>query len=144
MSKPCIFCEIVAKRAPASFLFEDADVAAFMDVQPVRPGTCLVIPKQHVDHFVDLDERIAQRIMTIGQRIGRRMREAFKPLRVGFVVHGFGVAHAHLIVVPQHHGDDITSQHYAHVENGHAVFDHTRIPMAERATLDRQAEMLKL
>lgn len=41
----CIFCEIVAGRAPASFVHEDELVVAFMTLQPTAPGECLVIPR---------------------------------------------------------------------------------------------------
>jgi Virulence protein RhuM family/HIT domain len=42
-----------------------------------RQGECLVIPKAHIDHFTDIADDLAQRIMVVAQRIGRRMRSAF-------------------------------------------------------------------
>ena len=139
----CIFCDIVARRAPASFVHEDEAVVAFMNIQPTAPGECLVIPKDHVDHFTDLAEDLAARIAVVGQRIGRRMRAVFQPQRVGFVVHGYGVAHAHLIIVPQHGPHHLTSDRFARVEEGRVVFDLARVPMVERPILDRHAEMLR-
>lgn len=70
----CVFCEIVAGSSPASVIFQDDGVMAFMALRPTAPGECLVIPKEHVDHFTDLDDDMAQRIMLVGQRIGRRLR----------------------------------------------------------------------
>ncbi|HEX8242164.1 MAG TPA: HIT family protein, partial [Longimicrobium sp.] len=117
-------------------------VIAFMDTRPVRPGTCLVIPRAHVDHFTDLDEPTLTHLMRVARRIGRRMREVFQPLRVGMVVHGFGVPHAHLILVPQHHTDDITSARYASVHDGRVVFGLREISLEERSMLDEQARLL--
>ena len=142
MPPACIFCEILAGRAPASFVHRDELVSAFLDIQPMRPGVCLVIPNAHVDHFTDLDDRTAQHALLVGQRIGRRMREVFRPLRIGFVVSGFGVAHAHLIVVPQHDPSDITSGRFARLEGGKIAFGASHIPRPERALLDEQARQL--
>jgi histidine triad (HIT) family protein len=138
----CAFCRIVAGTEPASRIYADEHVTAFMTLHPSAPGECLIIPNLHVDHFTDLDDVLATRIMTLAQRIGRRQREAFGPLRVGYVVHGFGVAHAHLIIVPQHGPYDITSSRFAKIEDGRVVFRHTDRPTPDRATLDAQAALL--
>jgi len=138
----CVFCEIVARRAPASMVYEDDAVVAFMGIQPSAPGECLVIPKAHVDHFTDVPDEIAQHIMLVAQRIGRRLRTEFGPERVGFLVHGYGVPHAHLIVVPQHGPYHLTSDRFARIEGGRVVFDLTRIPLADRAELDAHARRL--
>lgn len=138
----CIFCEIVAGRAPASIIHEDDALMAFMTLRPFAPGECLIIPRRHVDHFTDLDDADAQRIIVLAQRIGRRMRDVFKPRRVGMLVHGFGVPHAHFILVPQHRTDDLTSARFARIEDGRIVFDLENIPFAERATLDEHARLL--
>ena len=141
--RPCVFCEILAGRSPVSMIHEDDVVAAFMGIQPTAPGECLVIPRAHVDHFTDLPDDVAQRIVLVAQRIGRRMREAFRPQRVGYAVHGYGVAHAHLIVVPQHGPHHLTSDRFARVDEGRVVFDTRDVPLADRATLDAHARVLR-
>lgn len=138
----CIFCEIVAGRSPASFVYKDPVVSAFMTLQPTAPGECLVIPNAHVDHFTDLPDSVAERIMGLAQRIGRRMRETFPLERVGYLVHGYGVAHAHFIIVPQQGPHHLTSDRFARISNGEIVFDMSRVPAADRRTLDEHARLL--
>lgn len=138
----CIFCEIVAGRAPASVVHEDELAVAFMTLQPTAPGECLVIPRAHVDHFTDLPDATAQHIMGIAQRIGRRLREVFRPQRVGFLVHGYGVAHAHLIIVPQQGPHHLTSDRFARIVDGRVVFDLSRVPVEDRSVLDAHARLL--
>jgi histidine triad (HIT) family protein len=138
----CIFCEIVAGRAPASFVYRDELVSAFMTLQPTAAGECLVIPNEHVDHFTDVPDDVAAHIMGVAQRIGRRMRDVFPLERVGYLVHGYGVAHAHFIVVPQQGPHHLTSERFARVVDGAVVFDMSRIPIADRATLNEHAERL--
>jgi histidine triad (HIT) family protein len=140
----CVFCEIVAGRAPASFVYRDELVSAFMSLQPTAAGECVIIPNEHVDHFTDLPDPLATHIMAIAQHLGRRLREAFPLQRVGYLVHGYGVAHAHFIVVPQQGPHHLTSDRFARVENGQVVFDLSQVPIANRATLDDQARLLSL
>lgn len=140
----CVFCEILAGRSPASMVYEDDDVAAFMSLYPSRPGECLVIPKAHIDHFTDIPDQLAAHIMVIAQRIGRRMREVFQPLRVVMVVHGFGVPHAHLILVPQHSPTDITSARFASIEDGRIVYSTRNVAVPQRSVLDDHARRLKI
>jgi histidine triad (HIT) family protein len=137
-----VFCEIVAGRSPASVVHDDDAVTAFMALHPTAPGECLVIPKRHVDHFTDVPDDLAQRIIVVAQHIGRRMRAVFPLERVGYAVHGYGVAHAHLIVVPQQGPHHLTSDRFARVVDGRVVFDMSRVPAASRATLDAHARLL--
>jgi len=139
---PCIFCEIVAKRSPASFVYRDELVSAFMTLQPTAPGECLVIPNAHVDHFSDVSESVAAHIMTVAQRIGRRMRAVFPLQRVGYLVHGYGIAHAHFIIVPQQGPHHLTSDRFARIVDGQVIFDLNRVPVADRQTLDAHARLL--
>jgi histidine triad (HIT) family protein len=140
----CVFCQIVARQSPASFVYEDDVIAAFMTLQPTAPGECLIIPKAHVDHFTDLPDDVAQRIMLVAQRLGRRMREAFPLERVGYLVHGYGVAHAHFVIVPQQGPHHLTSDRFARIVDGEVVFDMTRVAVAERSILDENARRLLL
>jgi len=56
----CLFCKIAAKQIPARILFEDADLLAFHDVNPVAPTHLLVIPKQHLTSLNDGQAEHAQ------------------------------------------------------------------------------------
>lgn len=51
----CLFCKIVNKEIPAKIIYEDNNVLAFLDINPVAPFHCLVITKKHFDSIVDID-----------------------------------------------------------------------------------------
>ena len=138
----CVFCKIVAGEEPASVVYEDEGVLALMNIRPVRPGELLVIPKEHIDHFCDVPDGLACRILVEAQRLSRNIRERLKPERVGLVVHGFGVPHAHLVVVPQHGPDDIVSGRMAYLEDGQIKFGVKHLKEESRAELDRLARLL--
>ena len=138
----CVFCAIAAHSEPASVIYQDADILAFMDIRPVRPGQVLIVPRQHIDHFCDLPDELATRMLLLGQRLSRVLREGDAVRRAGLIVHGFGVPHAHLIVLPLHHPWDITSAQNAYLEDGAIKFRWDQVPLAPRAELDDVAARL--
>lgn len=141
---PCPFCEIVAGTAPVSLVYEDNLAMGLIPLQPIYPGACIVIPKVHIDHFTDLPDELAAHVMVISQRIGRRIMQVYQPLKVGMVVHGFGVRHAHLNLIPQHDPLDITYKHLAYIEDGKVKFGEKHLPQPSRKELDALAETLRI
>lgn len=57
------------------------------------------------------------------------MRRALNPRRAGMIVHGFGVRHAHLVVLPLEHAWDITAARFAYIENGKVRFRPDQVPI---------------
>lgn len=139
----CVFCAILNGKQPASLVHADEQVIAFMDIRPARPGQLLVIPRVHVDHFHDLPDDLAAHVLLVGKRIARALMDIYRPARVGMFVHGFGVPHAHLNVMPLHHTWDLTSVHYSYIEDGEVKFAWEKVPLAERAALDAHAEQIR-
>ncbi|MFG0253423.1 MAG: HIT family protein [Phycisphaerales bacterium JB038] len=107
MSEPCIFCDIVAGRAEATFVFRDAVCAAFMDIQPVNPGHVLVVP---VEHAVDLGStrpEVWRRVSDVGRSVATALRasalrcEGVNLFLADGAVAGQEVFHTHLHVFPR-------------------------------------------
>jgi len=65
----CIFCKIIAGDIPAYEVYEDENVLAFLDINPVNPGHTLVVPKQHHATLVDLPTDLACKIMETIKKI---------------------------------------------------------------------------
>ncbi len=126
----CIFCKIIKGDIPTFKVYEDDNVLAILDIRPVTRGHTLVIPKIHIDHFMDLPDSLAADIVKVGNQISRRLRDVVRPDRVGVVVAGYGVAHVHYHVIPMQHTQDITSRAYAFIEDGQIQFDAMRPPIA--------------
>lgn len=91
---------------------EDADVIAFLDIAPMRPGHTVIVPKSHVETFEQLPAALANRILALGQQLAARMKALYKVERVAFFFTGTDIAHAHAHVVPIHEKMDITSARY--------------------------------
>ncbi|HEU4839444.1 MAG TPA: HIT family protein [Micavibrio sp.] len=140
----CAFCEIVKGHAPSSKIYEDDLVIAILDIRQIRPGHCMVIPKIHIDRFTDLDDALAGHMCRIGNKIGRKIQKELNPVRIGFAVAGFGVAHAHYHVVPMHEPFDITSSRYAIIKNGIVSYETEHIPLSDPDVNKRLVELLRL
>ena len=52
----CIFCKIIKKEIPTSFIYEDTEVVAFNDISPQAPTHVLIIPKKHIERMSDIKE----------------------------------------------------------------------------------------
>ncbi len=76
MKISCVFCAIVAGEAPASTIYRDDAVIAFMDIRPVNPGHALVVPLRHSDSLLELDEGTAGHMLTIGTRVAAALKDA--------------------------------------------------------------------
>ena len=109
--EPCVFCEIVAGRSPASVVYDDDRCIAIMTIEPVNPGHLLVLPKAHAPYLVDLDEAMGGHLFAVGMRMAAAIRAS--GLRCEginlFLADGEAafqdVFHAHLHVFPRFTGD---------------------------------------
>lgn len=124
MSDDCLFCRIARGELPAHRVHEDDQILAFLDLHPIRPGHCLIIPRQHYPWFEDLPEELATRITRCAQQLSRHMKTLYRVERVALFYTGVHVAHAHAHVVPMHHIHDVSSQ--AYLRDG--VLDFTQPP----------------
>ncbi|HEY1646062.1 MAG TPA: HIT domain-containing protein [Candidatus Saccharimonadales bacterium] len=106
----CIFCQIVEGKAPSQQIYSDDKTLAFLSIQPVRPGHTLIIPKTHEPDIFSLTEEDYLAIMKTAYKLTPVLKDVYKPERVGLLVAGWEVPHAHLHLVPMLEHDDLTSK----------------------------------
>jgi histidine triad (HIT) family protein len=95
-----IFTQIIDGKLPARFVWKDDECVAFLSNRPLRPGHCLVVPRQEIDHWIDLDPTLLAHLAETAQTIGRAQMAGFKPERIGVMLAGLEVPHCHFHVVP--------------------------------------------
>lgn len=110
----CIFCEIIAGAEPASKIYEDNCVIAFLDLYPLNPGHTLIVPKLHVSTLDELDEPTVSHIMKVARQFVAAMRSMDKSLCTGVNLimangasAGQEVFHVHLHLLPRVENDGI-------------------------------------
>ncbi|MCY0878333.1 MAG: HIT family protein [Firmicutes bacterium] len=104
---PSVFSRIITGEIPSHKIWEDAAFLAFLDIRPVRPGHTLVVPKKEVDYFFDLEDDLLSRLLVFAKPVAQAIRTVTGAERVGAVVAGFDVPHAHLHLIPADHMGDL-------------------------------------
>lgn len=95
-----IFTRIIRGEIPCHKIGEDDRFLAFLDINPVREGHALVIPKVEIDKFFDLPEDVLAGIMPFAQGVAQRMARVLPCDRIGVSVVGLEVPHAHVHLIP--------------------------------------------
>jgi diadenosine tetraphosphate (Ap4A) HIT family hydrolase len=95
-----IFTRIIDGEIPGTFVWRDDRCVAFMSINPMAHGHTLVVPIAEVDHWVDGDEALVTHLFSVTRIIGQALQRAFSPERVGVIVAGYEVPHAHIHVIP--------------------------------------------
>jgi histidine triad (HIT) family protein len=95
-----IFTRIVEGEIPCHKLAEDDRFLAFLDVRPIRAGHALVIPKQEIDYLFDMDDALLGDLMRFAKPVARAIERVVPCKRIGVVVIGLEVPHAHVHLVP--------------------------------------------
>jgi histidine triad (HIT) family protein len=99
-AKECFLCEIIAGHRAAHIVWSDEEFVAFLDAFPISAGHLVLAPRLHVDSVFDLPgdlyARLFERVRTLSGAVARAQGAP----RTGLAVEGFGVAHAHVHLVP--------------------------------------------
>jgi histidine triad (HIT) family protein len=95
-----IFTRIIQGEIPGTFVYKDEACVAFMSINPMADGHVLVIPRDEVDHWVDLSPYIASHLFEVSHRISRALSIAFPCEKVGLIIAGYEVNHCHIHLIP--------------------------------------------
>jgi histidine triad (HIT) family protein len=134
----CIFCDVASGSAPASVVYEDNDVIAFMDINPVQEGHTLVIPKKHFVDIWDIEPGALAKVAEVTKRVAERMKEVMDAGGVNTFSAsgkpaGQDIYHFHMHVIPLGAGERTKfSQWWMSV-----------VGRADRRELDRLARLLR-
>ena len=96
---PSLFTRIILGELPGRFVWRDERAVAFLSIHPLKPGHTLVVPREEVDHWLDLEPSLAAHLMQVAQCVGRGIDRAFSPRKVGLMIAGLEVPHVHLHLV---------------------------------------------
>jgi histidine triad (HIT) family protein len=95
-----VFTMIINGDIPGTFVHRDEHCAVFMSINPMAPGHVLVVPIQEIDHWIDASPELATHLFSVAHRVARAQAEAFECEKVGMIIAGYEVPHAHIHLVP--------------------------------------------
>lgn len=102
-----IFTKIVNGEIPAYKVAEDEKFLAFLDISPVAKGHTLVIPKKEVDDLFDLEDELYSGLQLFAKKVASGLKKAVPCIKVGMLVLGLEVPHAHIHLIPMQSEADV-------------------------------------
>jgi len=110
MQEDCIFCKIVAGEIPSRTVYEDDNVFAFLDVNPLAPGHTLVIPKEHYERVAELPAELSASVFSAVSSLTPRIESAVDADATTIGINngpeaGQEVPHVHAHIIPRFEGD---------------------------------------
>jgi histidine triad (HIT) family protein len=105
MSESCVFCKIAQKEAPASTVYEDEKVIAFMSIQPIGVGHTLVVPKKHYENIYEIPEEDVAYLYRIVKKLTHAVKKAVDADGIRIVQNngeaaGQVIFHLHVHIIP--------------------------------------------
>lgn len=95
-----IFTKIIRGEIPSYKCAEDENFYAFLDINPLKKGHTLVVPKNEVDYIFDLPDEEIGKMMIFAKKVAIAVRKAIPCRKIGVAVIGLEVNHAHIHLIP--------------------------------------------
>ncbi|WP_339605776.1 HIT family protein [uncultured Roseivirga sp.] len=104
---PSIFTRIINREIPGHIVAEDDHNIAFLDVNPLKVGHVLCVPKEEVNYIFDLDEDTYINLHAFTKKVAKAVEAAVPCKRIGVAVIGLEVPHVHIHLIPLQNISDI-------------------------------------
>jgi histidine triad (HIT) family protein len=149
----CIFCEIIAGHIPAAIFWENDNFLAFLSIDPNTEGFSCVIPKKHFGSDVlKMPDEVLQRFVIAAKEVAQILENYYSDVgRIGLIMEGTGIDHAHIKLVPMHGTDHMKRGEWKQYLSGQEHWFDTYEgwissaggPNADREKLKEVAEKIK-
>jgi histidine triad (HIT) family protein len=108
----CVFCNIISGTILSFKIFEDDNLVAILDINPITPGHTLIIPKQHFETLLDIPDDLLERLIKKMKEIIPAIlkitnSEGFNLLQNNKRCSGQAIPHAHFHIIPRHTNDGV-------------------------------------
>ncbi len=110
MTDTCAFCAVVRRDKPAYIVFQDELSLAFLDVRPLFPGHCLLVPRKHVETLPELEAEMIGPFFTNVQRLSAAVETAMAAEGTFVAINNKvsqSVPHLHVHIVPRRKKDGL-------------------------------------
>ncbi len=141
-NKNCVFCDIIAGKAPAYKIYEDDLSLCILDIHPYTKGHCLVLSKRHVPWWHELTDEENASLFKVAKIVANKMMTTFQPDFIFLYARGRRIPHTHLFLIPTYSGD-ILDRFFNALEN----FQESPQKLAklkEPEEMENAARMLKI
>lgn len=103
-----IFSKIIKGEIPSYKIAENDQFFAFLDINPMSKGHTLVVPKIETDYIFDLEDKLLSEMVLFSKKVAKSIEKAIPCNRVGMMVVGLDVPHAHIHLIPINKVNDMS------------------------------------
>lgn len=103
-----IFTKIIKGEIPCYKVAEDDRYLALLDINPLKAGHTLIVPKKEVDYIFDIDDETLAGMMVFAKKVAIGLKAVVECKRIGVVVIGLEVPHAHIHLIPMNNEGDLS------------------------------------
>lgn len=136
MQADCTFCQIVRKEKNCDLVFENDAFMIFLDIKPLFPGHCLVIPKLHLPTLPDLSDDLIARLFVLTKQASQAVEEATHAMGTFIAINNKvsqSVPHLHVHIVPRRRGDGLRGFFWPrHSYQNDVEKEHIRVHIANK------------
>lgn len=101
----CVFCKIIKGEIPTTKIYEDDNILAFLDINPVNHGHTLVIPKKHYEKMETTPDEVVANVFIDAKKLMKVIKEAMSADFVALSIVGIDVPHFHIHLIPRYFND---------------------------------------
>lgn len=102
-----IFTKIINGEIPCYKIAEDENYFAFLDINPLKEGHTLIVPKTETDYIFDLEDKQLAGMILFSKKVALAIKSAVPCKRIGVAILGLEVPHAHIHLVPMDNMEDV-------------------------------------
>lgn len=102
-----IFSKIISGEIPSHKVHESDKFIAFLDINPLKAGHTLVVPKEEIDYIFDMPDGLLSEILVFSKEVARKIESVVECERIGVSVIGLEVPHAHVHLIPMNSVSDM-------------------------------------
>ena len=108
-----VFTMIINGDIPGTFVWRDEQCVAFMSINPITAGHVLVVPIEEIDHWIDASPELNAHMFDVSRTIAQAQQRAFGCAKVGMIIAGYEVPHAHIHLIPTNEMSELSFAHAA-------------------------------
>lgn len=124
-----VFTKIIDGEIPGRFVWKDEKAVVFLTIEPLAQGHVLVVPRQEIEHWVDMPADLSAHVFDVAHKVGNAINAVWKPTKVGVEIVGLDVPHVHVHVFP---ANDIQTFNFANADSN-----------PDDAVMDESAEKIR-
>jgi histidine triad (HIT) family protein len=112
----CIFCKIAKKEIQVKAILNTEKALAFLDINPIAPGHCVIIPKKHIPTLLQAEDNDILSVFSAAKQVAEMIKTGLKcdGFNIGLnqeKAAGQAIPHLHIHIIPRFNGDGGGSMH---------------------------------